>query len=313
MHMTVDRSITIGSMFSGMGGLDLAVQQITGATPAWFCEWDDAPAKVLAHHHPDVTNFRDVTQIDWATIPPVDIITGGYPCQPFSRAGQQKGTDDERHLWPHILTAIRALRPRFAFLENVADHLGRGFDTVLADLAKIGWDARWATLRASDVGAPHHRDRLFILAYPGGERPQAERFARGSAEAITWHHDGEQAFPRLGGGADIGDVWNDLRSQWGDHAAAIFQWEILTRPLPLVVEEQVSFRDEELWGRAFPEVKPAMSPEFVEWMIGLPAGHVTGVPGVSRAQQLKMLGNGVVPQQAAYALKLMIGESDEDH
>lgn len=157
----------IGSLFSGYGGLDLAVEAvIPGARPVWFVEYDEAPSKILAHHWPDVPNFGDVTKVDWATLPPIDILTGGYPCQPFSQAGSRKGTNDERHLWPYVREAIRILRPRFTILENVAGHRSLGFDRVLGDMAEDGLHVWWTSLRVSELGGAHHRERLFILATP---------------------------------------------------------------------------------------------------------------------------------------------------
>src|SRR5690606_27324917 len=105
---------------------------------------------------------------------------GGYPCQPFSVAGKRKGTSDARHLWPYIARALRVLRPRSAFFENVANHLRLGFADVLADLAALGFDAAWATVRASDVGAPHRRERLFVLAV--ATDPDRERVHRPATE-----------------------------------------------------------------------------------------------------------------------------------
>lgn len=112
----------LGSLCSGAGGLDLAVEQVFGAETAWHCEIDDAAAKVLAHRWTGVPNHRDLTATDWGAVEPIDILTGGYPCQPFSHAGKRKGTDDERHIWPDVREAIRRLRPRYTFLENVAGH-----------------------------------------------------------------------------------------------------------------------------------------------------------------------------------------------
>ncbi len=169
----------IGSLFSGYGGLDMAVSSVLGGSVAWHVEYDKAPSRILAHHHPDVPNYGDVTQVDFTTIEPVDVLTGGYPCQPFSHAGLRKGTDDDRHLWPHVLRAIREMGPRLAILENVRGHISLGFDVVLADLASVGWSARWGVIRASDAGAPHQRARLFIVAYPDRgrceQRDQGER------------------------------------------------------------------------------------------------------------------------------------------
>lgn len=287
----------LGSLFSGYGGLDLAVEAVTGATPAWFCEWDEAPAKVLAHHWPCAPNHRDVTAIDWREVEPVDILTAGYPCQPFSKAGKRKGTNDERHLWPHVHAAIRTLRPRIVCLENVTGHLGLGFDRVLADLAEIGFNAEWTTLRASDIGAPHHRDRLFILAYPDGERPQAERFTGRPAQEVAGDYNRERALSWARGAAD-------LANQLGPQVAA---WALIHGEPPPPTVEHITYHDPELFGHRFPEVRHGVNPEFAEWLMGLPEGWVTSPEiGLTRAQQLKALGNGVVPQQARAALTQLL-------
>lgn len=162
---------TIGSMFSGYGGLDLAVAARYRAQVVWHVDNDKAACRVLAARWPGVPNLGDVTEVDWATVPPVDILTAGYPCQPFSQAGKRRGTDDPRHLWPHVADAVRHLRPRIVVLENVARHLRDGFSIVLADLAALGFDAEWGLVRASDAGAPHRRERLWVVARdPARER-----------------------------------------------------------------------------------------------------------------------------------------------
>jgi len=130
----------------------------------WQSEIEPYCVKVLKKHWPHVPNLGDINKIDWRTVPTVDVICGGYPCQPFSVAGARKGTDDPRHLWPSFADAIRVLRPRYALLENVAGHLTLGFDRVLADLAACGYDAQWDCIPAAAVGAPHRRDRVFIIA-----------------------------------------------------------------------------------------------------------------------------------------------------
>lgn len=297
---------TIGSMFSGYGGLDLAVEAVTGATPAWFCEWDDPPSRILDHHWPHVTNHRDVTTVDWDALPPVDIITGGYPCQPFSKAGRRKGTDDERHLWPHVREAIRRLRPRFAFLENVAGHRSLGLDRVLGDLAEDGADVRWTTLRASDIGAPHHRERIFILVIPAdsdGVGREAERLAGGPAPTIPGDYNRDNPLAWAGGTSDI---MCDAHSRWGDAAPAVLRWALIHGEPPLPTRDTVTHHDPDLWGTRFPEPRAELDPAWGEWMMGLPPGWVTGVPGITRAQQLKAIGNGVCPQQAAAALRRLI-------
>lgn len=162
-------TITYGSLFSGVGGLDLGLER-AGMRCIWQSEIDPFASKVLAKHWPDVLNLGDVTTIDWSTVDRPDLICGGYPCQPFSTAGKRRGQDDPRHLWPWMLGAIRALRPRFVVAENVAAHLGLGFDRVLADFAACGFDAEWSVVPACAVGAPHVRRRLFLVAYADGWR-----------------------------------------------------------------------------------------------------------------------------------------------
>jgi len=156
----------IGSLCTGYGGLDLAVEAHFNAKTIWCSEYDKHASKIIEKRFPDIPNYGDLTKIDWAKVPAVDIITAGYPCQPFSQAGKRKGTEDERHLFPYILEGVRYLRPKFAIFENVRGHLTLGFDSVLRDLASIGYDAKWGVVRASEVGAPHQRARLYIIANP---------------------------------------------------------------------------------------------------------------------------------------------------
>lgn len=153
-----------GSLFSGVGGLDIGIQSVLGGTTAWHCENEAGPARILNRHWPDTPNLGDITTIDWAKVEPVDVLTGGYPCQPFSLAGRRGGVTDERHLWPHVAAAVGVLRPRLGVFENVPGHLTLGFEQVLRDLHLLGYDVTWTILRASDVGAAHRRARLFIFA-----------------------------------------------------------------------------------------------------------------------------------------------------
>lgn len=180
---------TYGSLFTGVGGLDLAVSRVFGASPVWHSEIDENPAKVLAHHYPEVPNLGDITKIDWSEVERPDIICGGYPCQPFSLAGQRKGEADARHLWPFVRDAVAALRPDYLVLENVRGHLSLGFGSVLRDLSAIGYDAEWSCFKASAVGAPHQRDRLWVVATPSNPDSTAGRPSRGAGEAV--HEPGE--------------------------------------------------------------------------------------------------------------------------
>lgn len=158
-------SVTVGSLFSGIGGLDLGLER-AGMNVIWQSEIDPYACRVLAKHWPTIPNHGDIKTIDWAQIERPNIICGGYPCQPFSVAGKRAGTEDPRHLWPWVREAISHLRPDFAILENVRGHLSMGLATVLGEMSEIGYDAEWEIISASSLGASHRRERLFILAYP---------------------------------------------------------------------------------------------------------------------------------------------------
>ena len=271
----------IGSFCSGIGGLDLAVAAHYNASHAWFCEYDSAPSKVLDHHWPDTLNHGDLTSTDWTAAEPVDIVTAGYPCQPFSTAGQRKGTEDERHIWPAIRNAISVLRPRVVVLENVRGHLSLGFDSVLGDLAGLGFDAEWGTFRSSDIGAPHRRERLYVVATvtdaPSEPRPERRIWTpvRGTRRRC-----GVEIEPR----ATVDE------KRWGSYSAAIRRWQpIIGRLAPDPMDD-----------------KGRLNPELTEWMMGYPAGWVTDPAiGLSWAQQLKACGNAVQPQTAALALDVL--------
>ena len=155
--------LTVGSLFSGIGGLDLGLER-AGMHVKWQSEIDPYACKVLAKHWPNIPNHGDIKRIDWRTVEPVDVICGGYPCQPFSTAGKRQGTNDPRHLWPWVRDAISALRPRYAILENVRGHLSLGGTTVIGELTEIGYDAEWRVVSAAGLGAPHRRDRIIIVA-----------------------------------------------------------------------------------------------------------------------------------------------------
>jgi len=206
--------LTVGSLFAGYGGIELALSSVLDVRPAWFVEFDKAPSKVLAHHWPDVPNYGDVTTVDWSTVPPVDIITGGSPCQDLSHAGKRAGmTEGTRsNLWVQMREAINVIRPRLVAWENVrgafsapADSalepcpgcVGDGDDgpvlralgRVLGDLADIGYDCRWYGLRAADVGAAHGRFRVFLFAVPADSDDQGLQGLAGQARtASTGRH-----------------------------------------------------------------------------------------------------------------------------
>ena len=368
--------LTVGSLFAGYGGIELALSSVLDVRPAWFVEFDKAPSKVLAHHWPDVPNYGDVTTVDWSTVPPVDIITGGSPCQDLSHAGKRAGmTEGTRsNLWVQMREAINVIRPRLVAWENVrgafsapADSalepcpgcVGDGNDgpvlralgRVLGDLADLGYDCRWYGLRAADVGAAHGRFRVFLFAVPVDSDDQGLQGLAGQARtASTGRH--RHPVARVGGSAltllptpkasnnenrssdwangpnlgealallptpsvadgmgghltRSGDRSNELllpgvakahQQAWGQYAAAIARAEqAIGRPAPPPTE-------------IGPKGAARLSPRFVEFLMMLPEGWVTDVAGLSRNDQLKMLGNGVVPAQCAAALRAFLWDA----
>ncbi|WP_189258661.1 DNA cytosine methyltransferase [Lentzea flava] len=371
----------IGSLFSGFGGLDLGVQAVLGGTVAWHVENDPDASAVLAHRFPGVPNLGDIAAVDWEQVEHVAVLLGGFPCQDLSAAGKRAGLrpDNRSGLWSQMVYAASILRPRLIIAENVrgllsaradgqvepcpwclGDDAGpamRALGVVLADLADLGYDAAWCGLRAADVGAPHERFRIFVVAadsdvvgslragasrgresepaHDGAALADRERHAlrhqpvtdarRGGApvagdarprvrradgaSADTAHGDQAHRGPvgaasggagrRLGGEPRTGSRTGlrdaaarvhelgrgSSRVDFGGYAPAIERWERrLGRVAPAPTVD----------GRRADRV---LNPAFVEWMQGVEPGWVTDVPGISRSAALRILGNGVVPQQ----------------
>jgi len=159
----------IGSLFSGIGGLELGLEWAGFGPVVWQVEQEAFCREILARRWPDAVRFDDVRSVGAANLPPADLICGGFPCQPHSTAGRRKGRADDRWLWPEFARIVRELRPRFVVAENVPGILsvdgGHAFREVLGDLAESGYDAIWLPLRASDVGAPHRRERIFVVGW----------------------------------------------------------------------------------------------------------------------------------------------------
>jgi DNA (cytosine-5)-methyltransferase 1 len=429
---------TIGALFAGYGGLELAAEQVwPGARTAWVAQHDpddrhQYAARILAHRWPGAPNHGDVTRVPWGDVEPVDIITGGSPCQDLSTAGKRQGmrAGTRSGLWAAMTDAIDTIRPRLVIWENVRGALSapaasasdlvrgpgpmgdrdgghlRALGRVLGDLAELGYDAAWTGLRAADVGACHGRWRVFVTAWPQGD-----------ATALTWPQGDATALLPTPVVNDMGasydpeswDAWTErMRAAHGNgngHGASLHIEALRMLPTPTVsdangagehgdggaeVRTTVSLlptpvatdangarnattgrqegsqhhagttlsdvahedrwreygpavtRHETAFGRPAPEpTAPAgdawvrrviarrksqvpvgmrgsirfmidgpqhrLSPRFVEWMMGLPDGHVTDVPGIPRNAQLKALGNGVVPRQAAAGVTWGLG------
>lgn len=297
----------IGSLCSGYGGLDMAVEAYYGGETVWMSD-NDKYASIVIKERWNVPNLGDLKLVDWSSVEPIDILTAGYPCQPFSQAGQRKGANDERHIWPSIKEIISQLRPNRVILENVRGHLTLGFKEVLQDLTEIGYDAKWSIIRASDVGAPHRRERLFILAQPANANSERCDLR----ECPEERHIGESQFKSAKCGETItytnntrglGDAQGPsgrLDSRTPTHTQHIKQsGDGETQRLGIRFNTQHQMR---LQTTPNPlDLNNKLSPKFVEYMMGLPVGWVTDLD-ISRPQQLKLLGNGVVPQQAFEAI-----------
>jgi DNA (cytosine-5)-methyltransferase 1 len=374
--------LRVGSMCTGYGGLDLAAHAAYGTEAAW-CAENDAHATVVLHtRFPAVPNLGDLTSIDWTQVPAVDIVTAGFPCQDISFAGQGAGIKEGTRsgLWFTIADAVRVLRPRLVLLENVAALRTRGLATVLRDLAALGYDTAWTCLRASDIGAPHRRDRMFVAAtYPARLHPQHQRprtpaivsprsdLPRGCRLPQTASHTDRQRRhrgPESGtrGGSEpawmrgiVADSVGVQRQRRGDHkllagsppTPATHQSDAAQRRRPAPPNTEGQRRDEGQpeparlphlgcppnpdqaadvdWGVYEPAIRrwetilgrpapqptetgtrgqPRLSARFVEWMMGLDDGWVTAIP-LTRNAQMRILGNGVVPQQATAAIKIL--------
>ena len=299
----------IGSLCTGYGGLDMAVEAYFKAETVWCAEYDKHASKLIEKRL-GYLNYGNISQIDWSVVEPIDILTAGYPCQPFSVAGNRQGSNDARHLWPYIKEAISVLRPRWVILENVRGHLSLGFKEVLQDLAEVGYDAKWKIVRASDVGAPHQRARLFIIAYPNsinrGVSPSSEPFTDSINNGCTFGNSCrfEKTISRVESNGLITNSNCDAceesrrtdsllpgksskKPNQANRNEYRFSLEMDRQEVPVTLDQ----------GK--------LNPQFVEYMMGLPKGWVTDMD-LSRTQQLKMLGNGVVPQQAYYALEQLM-------
>ncbi|CAB5223997.1 Dcm Site-specific DNA methylase [uncultured Caudovirales phage] len=305
----------IGSLCTGYGGLDMAVEAVFNAETVWVSEIDKYASQLIKERF-SVINHGDLKAINWHEVEPIDILTAGYPCQPFSHAGDRKGLNDERHIFPYILEAISILRPKYAIMENVRGHLSLGFKEVLKGLAEVGYDAKWRIVRASDVGAPHRRERIFIIAYPQSTNSNSLGCSLVEHESGAQRDKGQSQFEPKHLGEQVAANSNNARRIWDSQGSrgrlnsritSDSDWNEQSRDgqTSKLGSRFNSRADMCLQTPSNPLVDGKLNPKFVEYMMGLPEGWVTDCD-ISRAQQLKMLGNGVVPQQAQYAIQQLL-------
>ena len=230
----------------------------------WFVEKDAHCRNVLARHWPDVPIYGDITAVNWSEVESVDILVGGFPCQPISIAGRGGAQEDDRWLWPSFADAIRHLRPRYVLVENVRNLLavngGTAFSEILGDLATGGYDAEWDCIPAVAVGAPHERDRLWLVAYrPELNGVMADTDDRRPRDPIRSRRDavGDGGTERMAGRRDTmeksaGERYAEPRQLiFAEHSASLADWS--------------STQSEHAgWWK--------LNPSWVEWLMGFPIG-----------------------------------------
>jgi DNA (cytosine-5)-methyltransferase 1 len=290
----MEQELRIGSLCTGYGGLDIATLAVFGGRLAWCSDNDKHVSTILAKRYPDVPNLGDLTALNWHDVPAVDILCAGFPCQDISFSGRGAGIEKgvRSGIWKNIVTGIHELRPEVIVVENVAAIRSRGLYRVLGDLAEVGYGASWTSLRASDVGAPHRRERVFILAYrPDAKDLLVAAYARGQRWQRRAANRQAQSRRPSGGPVRLGDLAlaDSGEIAWGRYGAAIRRWEAATgRQAPYPVERGT-------------RGQTRLAAAFSEWLMGLPKGFVTDLDLPYSAQH-RALGNGVVPQQAVVAL-----------
>ena len=263
----------VGSLFSGgCAGLEMGVEMaVPNATVRWQCESDPRARTRLRRNFPEAAIYDDVHEVHGETVEPVDLICGGFPCQPHSVAGRRRGTTDERWLWPEFERIVEEVGPSIVFGENVPGLRTSGLREVLRGLARLGFDAEWTCVSAAHAGAPHRRRRLFVLAYRDREQLRAQLGWRGWPRWQEALFSAEPCPPWVA--PDFNRPW---RLQPGGGQQRQWRWS----------------RDGNGWSFESP-------------VPGVVHGRTDGV------DRERFLGNACVPQQAALALQILAAQALE--
>ena len=272
-------------LFSGIGGFSLGLERTGGFETIAFCESEEFPQKILRKHWPDVPIHEDIRTLDGSEID-ADVITGGYPCQPFSNAGKRGGTEDDRHLWPEMYRLIKAIRPRWVIAENVYGHISVGLDQVLSDLEGINYTWWTFIVPACAVDAPHRRDRLWVISKKDDTNPNSWRLHR---EEKHQHRETEPLDREIGDAGQVCEVLARSSDSSNGNSA------------------DVAYADGNGRNKGRQRVTKTGSNGAIRnswWAVEPAVGRVAhGIP--RRVDRLKGLGNAVVPQipeQIGYAI-----------
>lgn len=276
-------AMEFGSLFAGIGGFDLGLIR-AGMKPAWQVEIDEFCQKVLEKNFPDVERFRDVKEVGKKNLRPVDVVVGGFPCQPHSLAGKRKGAEDDRDLWPEYRRIIEELRPRWVIGENVPGIRTTILDQVLSDLESLDYATRTLIIPACAFDAPHRRERVFIVAHANQDsqsgKPEYERWE--ISRTMVPNTDAA----RNGAQGDVRDVTNSEEpglSHRGQTRTQAIQDEANGRMAQPGLERRSGS-----WWSVEPDV-----------------GRVAdGVP--NRVDRLRALGNAVVPQVVEWIGRMIV-------
>ena len=331
--------MTHGSLFSGIGGFDLAAEWM-GWENKFHCEWNEFGQRVLKHYWPQAELFTDITKSDFTKYAnKIDVLTGGFPCQPYSMAGKRLGKDDERHLWPQMLRAIREIQPTWVVGENVLGIVnwngGLVFEEVQADLEAEGYEVQPYVLPACAVNAPHRRDRVWFVAYSNndGGQENTKRNRKGQKGEIEYEsihlpivtsNTNGNGFNERNGNDEINarergfDALNDIEQIPVD-TERIRRNEVSNDNGKFEKAQQKKCREQQFsradsaqsWWRDFPSQSPICSGDD-----GLP----TELDGITfskwRNESIKAYGNAVVPQviyQLFKTIELMYDNSFTNH